>query len=199
MRGACPLACRSIGIGGAQLAELIRHTPAILRCGCRGAAAAAGRRRCRELCYQLASVAAQHNMHALDSRSVAFCPCSASVDEQLEPLAALIQQAGGSPAAVLLTYPGIAAVPVAHLKGTRHVLRQLDVTGAHSAVRLPAPALPACACSARLPCLIRGLHSALTRLALRRRCCSPPSSLAVGPAVCCSPPARPLLQMRTSL
>ena len=66
------------------------------------------------------------------------CPCSASVDEQLEPLATFIKQAGGSPAAVLLTCPGIAAVPVAHLKGARHVLRQLGVTGAHSAACLPA-------------------------------------------------------------
>lgn len=56
-------------------------------------------------------------------------PCSASVDDQLEPLAALVQSAGGSPRDVLLAYPGIAVVPVAHLKGTRHVLRQLGVAG----------------------------------------------------------------------
>lgn len=55
---------------------------------------------------------------------------SASVDEQLEPLADLIRWAGGSPHDVLLAFPGIAAVPVAHLQGTRHVLRQLGVTGA---------------------------------------------------------------------
>ena len=52
-------------------------------------------------------------------------PCSASVDEQLDPLSALIRGAGGSPRDVPLTYPGLVAVPVAHLAGARHVLRQL--------------------------------------------------------------------------
>ena len=65
----------------------------------------------------------------LTHTSTALASCSASVDDQLEPLAALVQSAGGSPRDVLLAYPGIAVVPVPHLKGTRHVLRQLGVAG----------------------------------------------------------------------
>ena len=52
------------------------------------------------------------------------------MDDQLEPLSALIRAAGGSPRDVLLAYPGLVVVPVAHLKGTRHLLRQLGVAGA---------------------------------------------------------------------
>ena len=60
-----------------------------------------------------------------------LCPHrSASVDDQVEPLSALVRAAGGTPREVLLAYPGLAVVPVAHLKGTRHVLRQLGVAGA---------------------------------------------------------------------
>lgn len=55
--------------------------------------------------------------------------CSCSVDDQLEPLAAWIASMGGDPSAVLNAYPGLVAVPVASLKGTRHVLRQLGAPG----------------------------------------------------------------------
>ncbi len=54
---------------------------------------------------------------------------SLSVDDQLEPLAGFIASMGGDPSAVLQAYPGLVAVPVATLEGTRHVLRQLGTPG----------------------------------------------------------------------
>lgn len=61
---------------------------------------------------------------------------SCSVDDQLEPLAAWIASMGGDPSAVLNAYPGLVAVPVASLKGTRHVLRQLGAPDSDIAMLL---------------------------------------------------------------
>lgn len=41
----------------------------------------------------------------------------------------MVRQAGGSLRELLLACPGLAEVPVASLRGTRHVLRQLGVSG----------------------------------------------------------------------
>ncbi|KAL4442109.1 hypothetical protein ABPG77_011370 [Micractinium sp. CCAP 211/92] len=61
---------------------------------------------------------------------------SLSVDDQLEPLAGFIAPMGGDPSAVLQAYPGLVAVPVATLEGTRHVLRQLGTPDSDIAMLL---------------------------------------------------------------
>lgn len=128
---------RSQGIRGAELAELVQHTPSVLRCAA-AAAGASSRGQCGlQHGGTLASRPSRRHRsaHPLSSPALALAhhartPRSASVDEQLEPLAGLLRWAGASPADVLRAYPDLAAVPVAHLKGSRHVLRQLGVVGA---------------------------------------------------------------------
>ena len=78
---------------------------------------------------------------------------SAGVEAQLEPLAGAIRAAGGRPRDVLAAYPGLAAVPVAQLLGTRHVLRQLGVDDEEWALLLT-----------HLPDLAAALAHALARL-----------------------------------
>ncbi|GAB4820230.1 hypothetical protein N2152v2_007276 [Parachlorella kessleri] len=51
-----------------------------------------------------------------------------SVDEQLQPVAELVEQLGGRPVEVLRRYPQLGEVPVAHLAGTWHVLRQVGAS-----------------------------------------------------------------------
>ncbi|KAL4427909.1 hypothetical protein ABPG75_001998 [Micractinium tetrahymenae] len=61
---------------------------------------------------------------------------SCSVDDQLEPLSGFVTSMGGDPSAVLQASPGLVVVPVASLKGTRHVLRQLGASDSDTAMLL---------------------------------------------------------------
>lgn len=119
----------------------MRHTPAVLRW-----VAVVERSTRRSLDQLHTSLVTTHSRPSSASHAILVCPAppappwpamptlcphrSASVDDQLEPLSALVRTAGGTPRDVLLAYPGLAVVPVAHLKGTCHVLRQLGVAGA---------------------------------------------------------------------
>lgn len=52
---------------------------------------------------------------------LSVCPqlLSKSVDDQLQPLADLVEGLGGCPRTLLLAYPPLAEVPVDHLRYTR--------------------------------------------------------------------------------